>query len=547
MRVGQGARSRALLVALALASAPGIAAAPALAAGPPPLSHDATPADVASTYGSGAFGQWTVDGFGMPEYRYSVDEATYSHAAQPELAGSTDAWHQLGNDHVVGDAFNHGYVQLWSQDRLYQWMNYYDGAHQHYAGGYGYLNVGGHAYSSLYADRAASASTERDFGLGYYAKDMRVAGLDVAEKVYAPFGDDPLLLHDVTLTNTSSTPKQASWFEYWDVNPAGPPGFGARATAAPAYDGASRTLSIAQLPNAVDTDPLSIFAAALSGPVSGFETDTSVFFGAGSRAAPAAVVADQATGSIAPANPLGGSGRAMFAFRSPVTLAPGQSVTLRYAYGYGHPAQIAPLVTSYHSGPDQFAATERSWSRTLPEADFGPRYAWLARELQWDAYTVHSDSTYEECAGHHILSQGGYYQYGFGFQGAFRDPLQHMLPMIYDDPALARDVLLYSAQEQPQAGGQIPYAIIPMCQPFHLGTSDDLDLWLLLSAAEYGLASRDVAFFDQPVKWSDAGSATLWDHLEQAYSHQESLRGPHGGYLPARPATGRTSPRSSSR
>ena len=73
---------------------------------------------------------------------------------------------------------------------------------------------------------------------------------------------------------------------------------------------------------------------------------------------------------------------------------------------------------------------------------------------------MRSDATYEECAGDHILSQGGYYQYFFGFQGAFRDPLQHMLPMIWASPWLARQVIEYSAQEQPQAGGQIPYALI---------------------------------------------------------------------------------------
>ena len=83
---------------------------------------------------------------------------------------------------------------------------------------------------------------------------------------------------------------------------------------------------------------------------------------------------------------------------------------------------------------------------------------------------MRSGASYEECAGRHIISQGGYYQYDFGFQGAFRDPLQHMLPMIYADPELARDVLLYSAAEQPRGGGQIPYAHASLCRPAELGT-----------------------------------------------------------------------------
>jgi len=166
-------------------------------------------------------------------------------------------------------------------------------------------------------------------------------------------------------------------------------------------------------------------------------------------------------------------------------------------------------VRKYRLIAQPVAGSERAWVQWLPKASFGPGRQWVARELQWDAYTLRSDATYEECAGRHILSQGGYYQYDMSFQGAFRDPLQHMLPLIYADRPLARDVLVYSAQEQPSVAGQIPYALIEGCKRFDLGSSDDLDLWLLLSAAEYGLATRDLRFFDEQVKWGDSGTASL--------------------------------------
>ena len=100
------------------------------------------PADIASSAGSGAFGRWQVDRFGLPSYSYRIDEARDPLARQPELGGATAAQHQLGNDHVVAAAYNHGYVQLWSQDRRYQWTNRYEPSHGHYAGGFGYLRVG---------------------------------------------------------------------------------------------------------------------------------------------------------------------------------------------------------------------------------------------------------------------------------------------------------------------------------------------------------------------------------------------------------------------
>ena len=103
------------------------------------------------------FGQWTVDPFGLPAYRYTMDEEADPLARQPNLSGSTDAWSQVGNTRVKADAFNHGYTQLWSQDRLAQWTNYYDAAHGHFSGGFGYVNVDGKVFSTLYDDRPPAA------------------------------------------------------------------------------------------------------------------------------------------------------------------------------------------------------------------------------------------------------------------------------------------------------------------------------------------------------------------------------------------------------
>jgi hypothetical protein len=269
----------------------------------------------------------------------------------------------------------------------------------------------------------------------------------------------------------------------------------------------------------------------LRGTVTGFETDVGTFFGSGSRDMPAAVKADKTTNSIAAPSTGSTANSSMFAFRSPVAVPPGSSVTLRYAYGAAHRAQIEPIIARQRAS--SLRASEQSWARWLPKISFGNVGPWLSRELQWDAYMVRSGATYEERCGHHILSQGGYYQYDNGFQGAFRDPLQHMMPMIYAYPELAREVLRYSAHEQPSGNGVIPYALVANCTRFDLGSSNDLDFWLMWAAAEYALATRDFAFFDEKVPYFDGGTATLWDHLKLAFFHQENVigRGPHGGYI----------------
>ena len=108
--------------------------------------------------------------------------------------------------------------------------------------------------------------------------------------------------------------------------------------------------------------------------------------------------------------------------------------------------------------------------------------------------------------------------------------------MVYADPAMAREILRYSVSLQSRASGEIPYGSLPLCRPYDLiENSDDLDFWLLMAAAEYGLGSRDTRFFSEKLPFNDSDRrVSVWRHLKIAFAHQESLRGPHGGYLAGR-------------
>lgn len=520
----------ALALAVGLALAPGAAAAERV---PTALSGERAPVPIGSNHGSGVFGRWDAH-LGLASYLYELDHRSDPRAQQPELNGNRNAWHQLGNDHIVANAYNRGHVRLWSQDRIYQWVNLEEPAEQQHAGGYGYLRVGDRTISTLWDDLPPETGATRRFGTGYFERLTPTRPVSVRERVYAPYGDDPILLHDVVLRNHTDAPLDATWFEYWGVNPVQqlPALRVHRGLQEPRWDAGSRMLTVAQR-DPQDERPLSIYAAALDAPVDGFETDADAFFGEGGRADPEAVRAGRAGDSIAAAVPFGTAGRTMMAFRSPVTIPAGGTVRLRYAYGAAQPTAIPGLVARWRDARGPFGVTVQAWRDWLPQISFGAGRRWLSRELQWDAYMLRSGTSYEEgCdGGRHIISQGGFYQYSLGFQGAYRDPLQHVLPMIYMEPWIARDVLRYSAAQQPRVLGLIPYATLGLCRRFDFGSSNDLDLWLLLAAAEYGLATRDLAFFDERVPYSDAGDATLWEHLKDAVRHQESQRGPNGGYL----------------
>jgi len=531
-----------LSVVLAVSAIAGVAglAAPALGAcagvacAPPALSDAGAPTDLASSYGSGSFGRWLIDAFGLPVYRHTADETRDRNARQAELAGATRAQHQVGNDHIVAAAFNDGYTQLWSQDRLMQWANLFQPAARHYAGGFGWLRIGGRTLSTLYLDRPAGAAFQREFGVGYDRKQVQADGVQVTQVVYAPFGNDPVLLDDVTVRNVSRAPERATWFEYWDVNPYDQTvgEAGTRGLRRASWNPAERALAVAQYGNnAADTAPLSIFAAALRGPVAGHETSVNGFFGSGSRRIPAEVAADRLSGAAAGGSAPDTPSHTLFAFRAPVTLAPGASVTLRYVYGMAHPRQIAPLVSAYRRARAPLAASRRAWAAWLPKADFGASQRWVARELAWDAYLLRSASVYEERCGAHTVTQGGYYQYGIGENLGYRSWLHYLLPITYTDPQLAREILRYSVALQPSTL-QLPYGTGPLCSIAHLGTSDDFDFWLILAASEYGLATRDTGFFDQQLPfYGSTRRASVWEHIKLAFQHQESLLGPHGGYL----------------
>ena len=239
--------------------------------------------------------------------------------------------------------------------------------------------------------------------------------------------------------------------------------------------------------------------------------------------------------TIAAPTPDGTPGGTLFVLKAPVVLRPGRSVTLRYIYGMAHPSQIAGLVNRYRHVHAPFSTSEREWSNYLPKASFGPRYRWVSRELDWDAYLLRSATVFEQACGFHTITQGGYYEYSDGYNLGYRSWPHYMLPMVYSDPYLARQIIQYAVNLQPPPpAAQNPYGTGPLCTRVDLGTSDDLDFWLLLAAGEYGLGTRDTRFFNTVMPYYDtkgAKKATIWEHLKVAFAHQQSLLGPHGGYL----------------
>ena len=167
------------------------------------------------------------------------------------------------------------------------------------------------------------------------------------------------------------------------------------------------------------------------------------FFGVGgARATPAAVAADALSGSLAPPAPARRPARRCSRSARRVTLAPGETVTLRYAYGMAHARPIARARrASTRARATRSARSQRAWRRWLPRADFGAGAAPGSRASSSGTRTCCAPATtYEEACGHHTITQGGYYQYDLGCQPRLpRRRCSYVLPLIYTEPAIARE------------------------------------------------------------------------------------------------------------
>src|SRR5579863_3255706 len=140
-----------------------------------PAQAAETPGATARSYGSGHFGEWIEDEFGLPAYRYTCDQISNPKAVTsvtPGILASTEHIHQVGNDRIIAIVSNEGHVRVRQDEGGPKFLNDYVPEMGQYGGGIGYLTDGRETQTTLYP--GSGNSFERIFGVGYFRK--RVAG-----------------------------------------------------------------------------------------------------------------------------------------------------------------------------------------------------------------------------------------------------------------------------------------------------------------------------------------------------------------------------------
>ncbi len=526
-------------------------------------------------YGSGNFGLWTTDEFNLPAYRYTANQITDPHAVtdlQPGILSPTEHIHQVGNDRIIALASNYGHVRVRQDEGCPKFLNDYDPDFSQFSGGLGYLTDGNQTLSTYYD--ATNPSFERIFGIGYFRKKIASSHYAIDQVIHAPFGDDPVLLSQVTITNQSATAATLRWVEYWGTQPfqfsfrsalestfgkrtqteirremarrfqhhvtktAGNrglldsktfPGRTPEEEAAWAHAKAILKASplgfdapVHDLQPGTDFESLDIpqtFLVSLDGSPTGVSSNAASFFGSGGPANPTGL--KQPLGDNLAATPHTG-----LLIERTLHLAPGQSQTLSFLYGYLTQGFTLPaLITKYERSRDtSLRTTTAAWKQNGMRFDV-PSQPWIKREATWNHYYLRSSLTYDDFFQEHLLNQNGFYQYVMGFQGAPRDPLQHSLPFLFSNPEIVKSVLRYTLKEV-RDDGSIPYGIVGhgVVAPMQSDNASDLPLWLLWAVSEYILATRDLDFLHEQIpsllSSQPNRTATVSQLLERCYRHQ---------------------------
>ena len=541
-------------------------------------------AATAKAYGSGYFGNWIQDEFGLPAFHYTcnqIDDPKAATQVNPGHLSVTEHIHQVGNDRVVAIASNYGHVRVRQDEGAPKFLNDFAPARGQFAGGFGYLTDGKAVLSTYYPGNAKSF--ERTFGVGYFRKRIASDDYGIDQVIFAPFGDDPVIISQVTVANHGKIEANLRWIEYWGCQQyqfsfrsfmqgfAGKNMHELRRDVAARFEHQFKKLDdgsgllerknfmgydpadegrfqgvVAYLeknPNVFltapdksapkqagfdDLNPPPGFLVSLDAAADGLTTNGKEFFGAGGVNNPSGV-ARELDGDASRTGP-----ESALLLERKLALKPGEIRTLTFLYGYLPSGfDLDSLVTKYRSGArsalsDSSLQWKKSGLRFSTESE-----PWVEREVTWDHYYLRSGLTYDDFFHQHILSQASIYQYVMGFQGAARDPLQHVLPFLFSDPALVKEVLRYTLKEV-RPNGSIPYGIVGhgMPMPTTSDNSSDMPMWLIWAVSEYVLATRDVGFLDSDVVpvYGQQERADVRSLLARCYKHltDDVKTGPHG-------------------
>ena len=500
------------------------------------------------TYGNGHFGKWETDEFNLPAYEYRckqvIDPIARTRTSGPD---SIDHWHQIGNDRVTLTAHNGGYLQFFLADRGMQWISYHNHQKNCLGGGICLIEENQKVWSDLYNSKLMKNdnSYRRLFGCGYFQKVVVNHELSVENFIYPPFGNDPVVLIEIKVKNNSKRTRKLSVYNYWGVNIKSLVG----SLFSMLYMTRKRT-------KFGDSKLISFVLRLVKTILLGLGlTSEQVQDRAGNKFAFESHFLDSENGVMLVPRyksriPVGKEqpadrnyyldplflvsfeknlpikkynqleiqkrGDSFFVRRNyasnpsvnrcamlghEVTLEPQEEKCLTFMFGTAKREQIPSLVEKYRNLiQDDFRSKNfEQWQKSL--FSFTGEEPWLNREVSWHSYYLRSALLYDDYFQNHYLPQGNAYTFLHGLNGAIRDYVLFLIPMLYINPELAREMLEYIFRTM-APNGKLPYALVGYGQQMGAivhESSSDLHLFLLWGLLEYLFTTRDFQFLEKVI------------------------------------------------
>lgn len=463
--------------------------------------------------GHGAYGSWTLIE-SVPAFEYTADHEAHPGAEWDTLLDGVTRrhWVGVGNRRLQAFFDNLGTVALWDEHDGLRWLT----APDPHGTGVSWIETdGARRWGTRFDARPPGTTPTRTIGPTWLRVTVEHGGVAVERTVLCPEGEAPWVLVRVRLV--ADRPLRLRHVEEWALRPrwmnllAGPAAAERAARAGVRYAPHAHGARLRAVEERRRVVPLTL-------PAAGDEANATVplVFG------PNRTFVLEALGETPGRASDDGADHPTLYVTSDVELHAGEPRDLWFRFGLQDSSDVVDPASTY-------ASSLRSLAARLPRAT-AERAPMAALEVPWHVALLTGGACTDGVLGGHVLDQGSPYSYRGGINGAARDPLQHAIPLIYTEPDLAVSVLRNMASwarpdgfvpwcldgaKQPRAGDEL--SVMRMFE-----RASDVTLWALWLAAEYVIATGDVAAFERPVGFHPVWRAepvTLYENLRGQFRY----------------------------
>lgn len=470
------------------------------------------------------YGRWEVRDH-LPMFVYNIDHEREPFVEWnpiiPPNVRSRRNWLMVGNQAIQLQAANDGTVALFDETYGMRWLTAPDPT----GTGISVVEDGGKLWGSEFALRADQSGQNlplRIFGPTWFEVRDAHEGLSLTRTIVCPEGEVPWVLVNarLTLAENATRPRSLLHTERWALRPRFLDTLEGDDLLRPDQvrsENAKLAVSFTVSEYTAGLIASEVFASVDAGGPAGTAAKRLI-------GPPATIMLERlgetpgtASHRFEPSAPT----HPILEIKTPIVMRPGQTQDLWFRFGrqdstpVGEPASLV-------------AASTAALAKRLPRAA-AERAPQAAHEVPWHAAILTGGIAVDRIIGGHTCNQASAYSYVMGFNGAARDPLQHVLPLVYSQPELALSVLRNTCAWA-TINGELPYALDGAKRPSGLKDyfldgnppyrPSDLNLWVLWLAAEYAAVTGDLAAFDSPVPYHPERAlpaVPLREHLKRQF------------------------------